>query len=187
MGKLAAAANGEEPAPAANPKADTAYAQAQKAITSLNPTQKAEIIALLQKQVKEKPAAPVKKAAPATGTAPAAEPATQTPAPAAPAAEPAANTTAAPTKPKRAPRKKAATAPAADATTTPAAEPAAPAAEPAPKKKRAPKKAAGPTQAEIDADRERIMGNFTDSVERHKKAMLESAIRSGEVSFFRKK
>jgi hypothetical protein len=45
---------------------------------------------------------------------------------------------------------------------------------------------AGPSQAEIDADRERLMGKFTDSIARHKKAMTESAIRSGELSFFRK-
>jgi hypothetical protein len=44
----------------------------------------------------------------------------------------------------------------------------------------------GQSQAEIDADRDRIMGNFTDSVERHKKRMVAEALQRGEMSFFRK-
>ena len=88
-----------------------------------------------------------------------------------------------PTKPKRAPRTKAPTAP-----VDPTAAPAAPGAEPtAPKKKGGRKKPAAPSQAEIDADRDRIMGNFTDSVNRYKKVIAENAIRSGEISIFRKR
>jgi hypothetical protein len=97
--------------------------------------------------------------------------------PAAPTAEP----TAAPTKPKRAPRTKAPAAAPADPTAAPAAEPT------APKKKGGRKKPAAPSQAEIDADRDRIMGNFTDSVNRYKKVIAENAIRSGEISIFRKR
>ena len=44
----------------------------------------------------------------------------------------------------------------------------------------------GQSQAEIDADRDRMMGNFTDSVERHKKRMVAEALSRGEMSFFRK-
>ena len=48
-------------------------------------------------------------------------------------------------------------------------------------------RAAPKSQAEIDADRDRIMGNFTDSVNRYKKVIAENAIRSGEISIFRKR
>jgi hypothetical protein len=88
----------------------------------------------------------------------------------------------------------------------PAAEPAAaPAAtgEPAPVKKRGGRKAkpAAPSQAEIDADREAKMGNFSDSiirtsnplaealaarVEQHKRKMFETALVSGNASIFKK-
>lgn len=44
----------------------------------------------------------------------------------------------------------------------------------------------GQSQAELDADRDRMMGNFTDSVERHKKRMVAEALHRGEMSFFRK-
>jgi hypothetical protein len=168
---------------------------------------------MLQKEVSKKPpAAPKTKADPGAGAmgnmagqlakGGAAEPNTMANAPvsktntakpgnpnAAPAAPeptaaPAVEPTAAPTKPKRASRAKA---PAA-APVDPTAAPAAPAAEPtAPKKKGGRKKPAAPSQAEIDADRDRIMGNFTDSVNRYKKIIAENAIRSGEISIFRKR
>ena len=239
MGKLQAAANGEAPAPAANPKADTAYAQAQKAIAGLDAKQKGELVAMLQKEVKNKPAAPVKKAAPAAGAGAmgnmagqlakggAAEPNTMANAPvsktntatpgnpnAAPAApkgnydgntgEPisdkgkadAASMAAFKASPKGQAQQakwdaedaaKAGQAPAAPVDPT-AAPAAAPGAEPtATKKKGGRKKPAAPSQAEIDADRDRIMGNFTDSVNRYKKVIAENAIRSGEISIFRKR
>ena len=108
-------------------------------------------------------------------------------APAAPAAEPAA------------------AAPAAPATTPPAADPAAatttvPAADAKVKKPRA-KKAVAPTQAEIDADRERNIGMTSDSVIRtgaslsetlarkvqeQKQRMYETALMSGTQSVFKK-
>jgi hypothetical protein len=77
----------------------------------------------------------------------------------------------------------------------PAAEPAAaapaatatpPAAEPAPKKGKG-KKAAVQSQAEIDADRDRLMGNFTDSVHRHKQKMVAEGLANGTASLFRTK
>ena len=101
--------------------------------------------------------------------APAAEP---TAAPAAePTAAPAAEPTVAPTKPKRAPRTKA-----------PAVTPtAAPTGEPTATKKKGGKKPAAPNQAEIDADRERIMGVTSDSIIRTRPMMAES------FSLFRKR
>jgi hypothetical protein len=78
FGKLSAAAAGQstDDAPAANPKADTAYAQAQKAIASLQPEQKKEIVTMLQADPKVKAAMTAKPAAePAEPAAtPAAEP-----------------------------------------------------------------------------------------------------------------
>jgi hypothetical protein len=57
FGKLSAAANSGGSAPAeADPKADTAYAQAQKAIASLQPEQKKEIVTMLQADPKVKAA-----------------------------------------------------------------------------------------------------------------------------------
>ena len=47
--------------------------------------------------------------------------------------------------------------------------------------------AQAPDQAEIDADRERMMGNFTDSVQRHKQRMVAEAFSRGEISLFRKR
>jgi hypothetical protein len=108
-------------------------------------------------------------------------------APAAPAAEPAA------------------AAPAAPAITPPAADPAAatttaPAADAKVKKPRA-KKAVAPTQAEIDADRERNIGITSDSVNRtepslsetlarkvqeQKQRMFETALMTGTQSVFKK-
>ena len=122
----------------------------------------------------DEPAAPAKPAA-----APAAAPAAGG-APAAPAAAPA-DTTAAP-----------AAAPAAPADTT-----AAPAAEVPVKKKRAPKKPAAPSQAEIDADRERIMGVTSDSIIRTHTSLAETLMQAiakekrrmvaeGKISIFRK-
>ena len=65
---------------------------------------------------------------------------------------------------------------------TPTAAPAAPAGEapPTKNKKVAKKKPAAPSQAEIDADRERLMGVTSDSVIRKGKVMSES------FSFYRK-
>jgi hypothetical protein len=45
----------------------------------------------------------------------------------------------------------------------------------------------GPDQAEIDASRDRLMGNFSDSVERHKQRMVAESFARGEISLFRKK
>ena len=45
----------------------------------------------------------------------------------------------------------------------------------------------GQSQAELDADRERMMGNFTDSVERHKQRMVAEAFSRGEISLFRQR
>jgi hypothetical protein len=88
---------------------------------------------------------------------------------------------------------------------TPAAQPvqAAPAAqataEPVAKKTRSRKKPAAPSQAEIDADRERLMGVTSDSViktgnplaetlaarvEQHKRRMFEQNLRTGQTSIF---
>ena len=89
-------------------------------------------------------------------------------APAAKAAAPAAK--AAPAKP--APTK---AAPAAKAA------PVAPTAEPVAKKKSGSRKAAAPSQAEIDADRNRLMGVTSDSVIRKGAVVAES------FSFYRKK
>ncbi len=143
-------------APAAQPQGDggTAYAQAQKAVQSLPPEQQKEIVTMLQADPKVK-AAMSKPAAPKAKAAPAAQP----------AAQPAA---------------------------APAAEPA-PASQPAAEKPgflktatdkiqdRSKKKAAKPSQAEIDADRERIMGVTSDSIIRKGLMVSES------FSFFRKR
>ena len=45
----------------------------------------------------------------------------------------------------------------------------------------------GQSQAELDADRDRLMGNFSDSIERHKQRMVAEAFSRGEISLFRKK
>ena len=214
FGKLSAAANSGEEQPAAsgapagaapaakpaakpaaggapaelapNPKADTAYAQAQKAIASLPPEQKKEIVTMLQSDHKVKAAmtaAPkVKPAAkPAAGGAGAmgamagqlakggaAEPNTMANAPVSKTNK------AKPGNPNAAPT----AAPAATPTAAPAVNPEGE--KPAPKKRAPPKKKAAPDQATIDADRERIMGPTSDSVIRKQPALSEG------FSLFRK-
>jgi hypothetical protein len=166
------------------------YAQVKSQINNLDKKGKQRILQLLTKSLQ---AAPAKVAAPAGGTAaPAAQggqaaPAAQT---AAPAATPAAQT-AAP-----------AATPAAQTAATPVAEPAAPGQEPAAKPKRTRNKktaaapAAQPTQAEIDADRERIMGVTSDSIIRTQASLVETLMKAiaeekrrmiseGKISIFR--
>jgi hypothetical protein len=94
FGKLSAAAAGQptDDALAANPKADTAYAQAQKAIAGLQPEQKKEIVTMLQADPKVKAAMTAK---PTPAAEPAATPAAE---PAATPVEPAAGTTYDPAK-----------------------------------------------------------------------------------------
>jgi hypothetical protein len=48
------------------------------------------------------------------------------------------------------------------------------------------KKPAAPSQAEIDADREARMGNFTDAIERHKQRMVAEGLANGSISIFKK-
>ena len=184
--KTAAATAGQDPSAAGQ----TMYAQVKANIDKLDKKGKQRILQLLQKSM----AAPAAK--PAAGAAPAA-----TPAPA-PAAEPTAPAAAAPEAPAAEPT---AAAPTAAPTAAPAAEPtAAPAAVTPPKKtggrvkgqlsqdpravKRreanaAKTKQAAPaaSQAEIDADRERIMGVTSDSIVRRQPVMAES------FSLFRKR
>ena len=201
-----AAAPAAPGAAAPNPKADTAYAQAQKAIASLPPEQKKEIVTMLQADPKvkaamtakpkakaTKPAAPADAGAGAMGAMAgqlakggAAEPNTMANTPVSktnaakpgnPNAVPPATTKAKATKPA---------APGAGAMGAMAGQLAKGGAatttgeKPAPKK-RAPKKPAAPSQAEIDADRERIMGATSDSIIRTKPMMAES------FSLFRKR
>ena len=66
FGKLSAAAAGQptDDVPAADPKADTAYAQAQKAIAGLQPEQKKEIVTMLQADPKVKAAMTAKPTTP---------------------------------------------------------------------------------------------------------------------------
>jgi len=183
----------------ANQAGQTMYAQVKANIDKLDKKGKQRILQLLQKSVQQAPAKTPAGAAPAAGAptsiaapeAPAAEPAAQAPAPAAQA--PAAPAAGQPDELGR-------------VEPTVAPEPA-PAGQPAPKRtggkvkgqvsntpnavrKREARKGKqqpqGQSQAEIDADRNRIMGNFTDSVERHKKRMVAEALQRGEMSFFRK-
>lgn len=163
-----------EPRAAAN---DTAYAQAQKAVRALPPEQQKELVALLQADPKVK-AAMTKPAAP------------KTKAPAATAAQPAKRN---PNNPDDLgfgfdvdtglPLKSQAEKDANIAKRNAAAAPAAGTAEPVVKgkKKSIPKKKVAPTQAEIDADRNRIMGPTSDSVIRTQPALSES------FSFFKRK
>ena len=187
------AAGGAPAELAPNPKADTAYAQAQKAIASLPPEQKKEIVTMLQSDPKVKAAmtaAPkVKPAAkPVAGGAGAmgamagqlakggaAEPNTMANAPVSKTNK------AKPGNPNAAPT----AAPVATPTAAPASNQPAPAVnpegeKPAPKKRASPKKKAAPDQATIDADRERIMGPTSDSVIRKQPALSEG------FSLFRK-
>jgi ribonuclease E len=186
--KTAAATADQDPATAGQ----TMYSQVKANIGKLDKKGKQRILQLLQKSM----AAPEPQAAPAAGAMGQMANQLTKPAPqAAPAAtvkpafggdsEPAAAPTVAPTAPaaepttapvqqtapkKRAPRK----------TAAPTTAPTAPAAEP---KKRAPKKQAAPaqTQAQIDADRERIMGVTSDSIVRRQPMMAEG------FSLFRKR
>ena len=66
FGKLSAAAAGQptDDAPEADPKADAAYAQAQKAIAGLQPEQKKEIVTMLQADPKVKAAMTAKPTKP---------------------------------------------------------------------------------------------------------------------------
>lgn len=190
-------ANGQ-PADAAA-KSGTPYKAAQDAVAKLDKRGKQNLLKLLQKEfpqaapAAEKPAAGA-PAAPAAGAA--AQPAAEKPAAAAtPAAEP--------------------TAPAAEPTAAPTG--AAPAAQPAATQQTAAdadagkpgfmqskikgrRPAAKPSQAEIDADRDRIMGVTSDSiirtgnklaetlasrVEHHKRKMFEASIAKGEFRVFK--
>ena len=170
----------------------TVYAQVKANINKLDKKGKQRIMQLLQKSV----AAPVAKPAADAQAAPAANAQT------APTAEPAATPTAEPTA--------AAPAQAAPAGRTQgggkvagqlsqnpaavkrreqrAANKAAPPGEPAApaNKKAAAKKAAKPSQSTIDADRDRLMGNFTDSVERHKQRMVAEGFANGTISIYKK-
>ena len=166
----------------------TVYAQVKANIDKLDKKGKQRILQLLTKSIAALPvkAAPVKAPAakPAVGAADPAAPAAVAPAGGAPA--PAADTTAAPA------------APAADTTAAPAAPAGTtPAAEVPVKKKRAPKKPAAPSQAEIDADRERNMGVTSDSIIRKHVSLAETLMQAiakeksrmvaeGKISIFRK-
>jgi uncharacterized membrane protein len=147
----------------------TLYAQVKAQVGQLDKKGKQRILQLLQKSLQQTPAAPAKGAAPAVD--PAAAPATT----AAPAADPAAQT--------------------APATAAPATEPAA-----KPKRTRNKKTAAAPapqqSQAEIDAERERIMGPTSDSIIRTGNNLAETLLKAiaaekrrmvaeGKISIFR--
>ena len=175
--------------PPANPAAEkagqTLYAQVKSQVGQLDKKGKQRILALLNKSL----GTPDPKPAAGAQTPPAADAAQTAPAQTAPAAD------AAQTAPAQ-------TAPAAD--TTPAATPGA---EPTtkPKRTRNKKTAAAPapqaSQAEIDADRERNIGKFTDSKIRvgnnlseklaskihiSKQRMVSEGVRNGTFSIFRK-
>jgi hypothetical protein len=53
-------------------------------------------------------------------------------------------------------------------------------------KKAAPKKKAAPSQATIDADRERLMGRMSDSIERHKQHMVAEGLANGSIRIFKR-
>ena len=175
--------------PPANPAAEkagqTLYAQVKSQVGQLDKKGKQRILALLNKSL----GTPDPKPAAGAQTPPAADAAQTAPAQTAPAAD------AAQTAPAQ-------TAPAADATpaATPGAEPTT-----KPKRTRNKKTAAAPapqaSQAEIDADRERNIGNFTDSKIRvgnnlseklaskihiSKQRMVSEGVRNGTFSIFRK-
>jgi len=149
----------------------TAYAQAQKAVKSLPPEQQKEIVTMLQadpkvKAAMSKPAA--KPAAPSAMGSMAKDLTAQSPA-TTPSSTGGTTTTTSTGKVHKA------------GTGNPNAQSAATAtAEPVAKKGKARKKAAGPSQAEIDADRERIMGPTSDSVIRKGSMVAEN------FSLFRK-
>jgi len=50
-----------------------------------------------------------------------------------------------------------------------------------------PKRVRKPSQKTIDADRDRMMGNFSDSIQRHKERMVVEGIANGTVSLYKKK
>jgi hypothetical protein len=86
-------------------------------------------------------------------------------------------------------KKKTASAPAVGATTTaPVDQTVTPAVTPpeTTAKKGRKTKAVAPTQAEIDADRNRLMGNFNDSIERHKQRMVAEGLSNGTISIFKR-
>lgn len=201
------------PAPVEDPKAkqvsQTLYAQVKSNIDKLDKKGKQRILQLLQKSVQQPPTKPPTKPAAGAGAMDAmagqlakggaAEPNTMANAPVSktntakpgnPNAAPAADTTAAPADTTATP----------PAVTPPAATPPAgttPAAEVPVKKKRAPKKPAAPSQAEIDADRERNMGVTSDSIIRKHVSLAETLMQAiakeksrmvaeGKISIFRK-
>ena len=180
---MAKSAQAVAAAPNADKAGQTLYAQVKASVNQLDKKGKQRIMQLLQKSLAAPAAAAAPKQsmadkisaaqAPAAGAQPAAtaEPATQAPAPAA------------------------GTQPAATA-------PAAGTAEPVVKgKKKAAPKAAKPSQATIDADRNRLMGVTSDSiirtgnnlsetlarkVEIQKRKMFESSLVNGTASVFKK-
>lgn len=188
----------------------TLYAQVKAQVGQLDKKGKQRILQLLQKSMAQPAPADQKAAAPAAEpTAPAAPAATAPAAePTAPVAEPTAP--AAPAgraqgggkvagqqsqTPGAIAKRNARAAAKAAPTTEPAAEPA------APKKKGGRKKPAAASQAEIDADRERLMGPTSDSiirtqpslaetfaakVEEHKRKMFAEGLTKGQTSIFRK-
>ncbi len=203
FGKLSAAAQGA-PETSADPKQDTAYAQAQKAIQSLAPEQKKEIVTMLQADPKVKAAMTTKSSQPKTKKAPAAGAKknlgfgfnTDTGEPFSSAEERTAAGEAGkmaarefPTaEPKNSPSTKGKTGSTGGGVTsigkvtsttpTPSAEQPTTTAK---GKKKVVKKPAAPSQSEIDADRERIMGVTSDSIVRKQPALHES------FSLFRKR
>jgi hypothetical protein len=48
------------------------------------------------------------------------------------------------------------------------------------------KKKAAPDQATINADRDRLMGNFSDSIERHKQRMVAESFANGTINIFKR-
>ena len=169
MAKTAQATAGQDAAQTGQ----TMYAQVKANIDKLDKKGKQRILQLLQKSLTQP--SPADQKAPAAGKA----------APAAGGAAPAAQPTAAPAaEPTAAPAAEPTAAPAAQPTAAPAAQTAAPE-QPAPaagKKKSAPRKKAAPSQAEIDADRERIMGVTSDSIVRKGNLVAEGKI---PFSFFK--
>ena len=217
-------AGGAKPAPqaVAAAKSPTAYKQAQDAVSKLDKRGKQNLLKLLQKEFPQTaPAAapaPAAKTAPAAPTAqPAQEPAVQQAAPAAkqPAAAPAKSEPAA-SEPQNAkfpglepnidPER-------ANAANARVGLPPIYTQNPdgtwretdwakgtRPSKNKA-KKAAAPSQAEIDADRERLMGPTSDSIirtgnslaealqdriQQHKKLLVAEGLKKGEISIYKK-
>ena len=201
-------APGPAPAPVEDPKAkqvsQTLYAQVKSNIDKLDKKGKQRILQLLQKSVQQPPTKPPTKPAAGAGAMDAmagqlakggaAEPNTMANAPVSK------TNTAKPGNPNAAPAADTTAAPADTTATPPAVTPPAgttPAAEVPVKKKRAPKKPAAPSQAEIDADRERNMGVTSDSIIRKHVSLAETLMQAiakekrrmvaeGKISIFRK-